>query len=507
MTAKTFLFHDYETTGLSTRLDRPAQFAAVRTDEDFNVVEEPVMIYCKPALDTLTSPYAALITGITPQHCEAEGMSEFEFSAKVYEEFMRPNTCGTGYNNVSFDDEITRNLFYRNFKPIYDREFSESNSRFDVINAVRLFSTLRPEGIAWPLREDGIKSLKLEHLAKANNLLQEKAHDALSDVYATVALAKLLKSKDPEFFEYCLSLRDKSVASEIVSLSKPIPFIHAGSHYKGGFGVLYPVISDPTNKNATLCAVVSEDVSDIENASAEDLASRLYTKKIELEEVGERRPALQSIALNKLPAVAPFRLLSLEDRERLGINDESVALMKARCLLFKHDADLRNKVQDVYAISKNNYPKFDDPDEQIYGSFPSFPDKKLIKHVGNSDIETMPLDLYQFNDQKYDTLLFRCKARNFFERMNASQQEKWDLYCYEKLFFNKDKNGLTVLEKVTADIKAIEEGEDHKNKAVVVPALRKWIHKIEERLGYSPQLSDKLIVAERPSKTVKSPKP
>lgn len=37
----TFLFHDYETFGIHPALDRPAQFAALRTDSEFNVIGEP----------------------------------------------------------------------------------------------------------------------------------------------------------------------------------------------------------------------------------------------------------------------------------------------------------------------------------------------------------------------------------------------------------------------------------------------------------------------------------
>ncbi|MWR36515.1 exodeoxyribonuclease I, partial [Escherichia coli] len=45
----TFLFHDYETFGTHPALDRPAQFAAIRTDSEFNVIGEPEVFYCKPA--------------------------------------------------------------------------------------------------------------------------------------------------------------------------------------------------------------------------------------------------------------------------------------------------------------------------------------------------------------------------------------------------------------------------------------------------------------------------
>ena len=62
-----FYWYDYETFGTDPRVDRIAQFAGVRTDMDFNIIDKPVDIYCKAADDVLPDPEACLITGITPQ--------------------------------------------------------------------------------------------------------------------------------------------------------------------------------------------------------------------------------------------------------------------------------------------------------------------------------------------------------------------------------------------------------------------------------------------------------
>ena len=55
----TFLWHDYETFGADTRRDRPAQFAAIRTDADLNEIGAPLMMYCRPANDYLPVPTPA----------------------------------------------------------------------------------------------------------------------------------------------------------------------------------------------------------------------------------------------------------------------------------------------------------------------------------------------------------------------------------------------------------------------------------------------------------------
>ena len=105
---KTLYWHDYETFGLDPRYDRPSQFAGVRTDEDLNIIGEPLMVYCKPADDFLPQPQACLVTGITPQEAAEKGVNEVEFIKLIHQELSADNTCGVGYNSLNFDDEFTR---------------------------------------------------------------------------------------------------------------------------------------------------------------------------------------------------------------------------------------------------------------------------------------------------------------------------------------------------------------------------------------------------------------
>ena len=155
-----FYWYDFETFGADPLRDRPCQFAGIRTDEDFNVIGEPEVFFCQPADDVLPHPDACLITGITPQQASREGMIEADFIARIHRQFAAPGTCVVGYNNIRFDDEVTRNTLYRNFYDPYAREWQNGNSRWDIIDMVRLARALRPEGIVWPKHEDGSPSFK-----------------------------------------------------------------------------------------------------------------------------------------------------------------------------------------------------------------------------------------------------------------------------------------------------------------------------------------------------------
>ncbi len=322
----TFLWHDYETFGANTRRDRPAQFAAVRTDAELNEIGEPLMIYCRPANDYLPDPQSCLITGITPQLCLEKGLPEREFAARIEAELALPGTIGVGYNTIRFDDEITRFMFWRNLMDPYAREWQNQCGRWDLLDVVRLTYALRPEGIAWP-EVDGKPSFRLEHLSKANGLAHEAAHDALSDVRATIALARLIRSHNPRLFDFALSLHKKDrVAAELrlpTTAQEARPFLHVSGMFpaeRGCLAVMWPLASHPTNKNELLAWDLAQDPSELARLSADEIRTRLFTRAADLPE-GVTRLPLKSVHLNKSPmVVGNLNTLTPAMAQRWGID-------------------------------------------------------------------------------------------------------------------------------------------------------------------------------------------
>ncbi|MBR4877153.1 MAG: exodeoxyribonuclease I, partial [Rhodocyclaceae bacterium] len=263
MNAYSFLWYDLETFGTDTRLDRIAQFAAIRTDAALNETGETHNLYCRPTDDYLPDPAACLVTGITPQHAHTHGLAEPAFARALYRAFAQPGTLGTGYNTLRFDDEFVRHLFWRNFIDPYAREWQNGCGRWDILDLIRCAHALRPEGIVWPQNEDGTPSLRLEHLSAANGLEHEAAHDALSDVRATIALARLVRQAQPRLFDYCLKLRNKQhVRAQLAPLVGKAPFLHISGMYgyaHGNCAIVWPLAWHPCNQNELIVWDLRED--------------------------------------------------------------------------------------------------------------------------------------------------------------------------------------------------------------------------------------------------------
>ncbi|WP_129232616.1 exodeoxyribonuclease I, partial [Cronobacter condimenti] len=317
----TFLFHDYETFGKSPSLDRPAQFAALRTDENFTPVGEPDVFYCKPADDYLPQPEAVLITGITPQVARARGENEAEFARRIHTQFTVPKTCVVGYNNVRFDDEVTRNIFYRNFYDPYAWSWQNDNSRWDLLDVMRACYALRPEGIVWPENSDGLPSFRLEHLTVANGIEHTNAHDAMADVYATIAMAQLVKTRQPRMFDYLYTYRSKQKLATLIDIVQMKPLVHVSGMFgawRGNTSWIAPLAWHPDNRNAVIVVDLAGDISPLLELDADALRERLYTPKTALGEASA--VPVKLVHLNKCPVLAQANTLRPEDAERLGID-------------------------------------------------------------------------------------------------------------------------------------------------------------------------------------------
>ena len=464
MAADTTLYwHDYETWGVDPSVDRPCQFAGVRTDEDLNIIGDPLVEYCKPAVDILPHPQACLITGITPQKATKAGLPENEFIDRIHSELNQPGTCGVGYNSIRFDDEVTRYTLFRNFYDPYEREWANGNSRWDIIDMVRLCYALRPDGIEWP-KQEGRPSFRLELLTQANNISHAAAHDAYSDVEATIKLAALIKRKQPALYDYVYQHRQKKSLLPLVDLQQRKPLLHVSSMISSEHGcttLVMPLAFHPTNKNALIVFDLTFDPQDLIALSAEELQQRVFTSREDLPE-GVARVPLKCIHLNKCPILGTAKLLDENAATRLGI---SKSACERNWLTLKHH-DLREKVQQV--MGGNDFAPRENPERQLYQSFIPKQDKKIMIDVRlakqDLDVEKMKARL---TDPRLQEILWLYKARNFPDSLDPSSSVKWRDFVRKRLL-----NGAEGVQSIEMFISAVttlevQEGQSDTNLALL----------------------------------------
>ncbi|MDF0604782.1 exodeoxyribonuclease I [Neisseriaceae bacterium TC5R-5] len=430
MTSHTFFWHDYETFGVQPRQDRPSQFAGIRTDSELQEIGEPIMLYCRPAPDYLPSPAACLLTGITPQLCQQQGVAEHEFARIIEAELAQSATIGVGYNSIRFDDEVTRFLFWRNLIDPYAREWQHQCGRWDLLDLVRATYALRPSGINWPQHEDGSVSFKLEHLSTANGLSHEQAHDALSDVRATIALARLIKQQHPRLFNFYLSLRKKEAVKEQLALHRPSPLLHISGMYgveRGNMAIVWPLAAHPSNSNEVIVWDLAHDPRQLAELQADTIRERLFSRSEQLPE-GVTRLPLKTIHINKSPfVVANLKVLS---EERAAHWQLDLAKIDRHARYAQALPDMKATWRQVYQRDNLLIP---DVDENLYGGFVSNHDRRLLNDLRQMSAAQLGQSAPLFEDKQLKELLFRYRARNFADSLTPAEQQRWQQHCQAKL--------------------------------------------------------------------------
>ncbi|CAL4324591.1 Exodeoxyribonuclease I [Buchnera aphidicola (Chaitophorus sp. 3695)] len=421
-----FLFYDYETFGINPVLDKPAQFACVRTDFNLKVISQPVILYCYPPIDYLPNPKSVLITSITPQLTLRLGLNESNFSKKIYFYLNKPNSCIIGYNNISFDDEITRNIFYRNFFDIYSWSWKNNNTRWDVINVARAFYALRPKGIKWPKNKDNIVSFKLSKLTQENLINHTKSHDALSDVYATINLLKLFKKTNEKFFNFLFLIRKKKNILKLVNNYYLKSLIYISNFYgskKKNLGFVFPLTLHSEIKNILI--VFDLDIDYSSKKSIKSFKNFNYDLNY-LFCLG-----MKLIYLNKCPILIPMTALRDSDIIRLKINTNQ---HKKNIIFLKKFMSFK-KISKISKISfkKINYKHVD---LRLYEKFFSYSDQKKINILRFFINQNKFNDKIKIKDKRFSKLIFFFKARNFPRYLNIKEKILWIKYL-KKIFHKK----------------------------------------------------------------------
>jgi exodeoxyribonuclease-1 len=452
--AASFFFYDLETSGFSPREARIMQFAGQRTDLTLKPVGEPVNVLIKLSDDILPDIDATFITGITPQSTIMDGVTEAEFLRLFTDEVSIPGTIFLGFNTVRFDDEFMRTLHYRNFYDPYEWQWQEQRSRWDMLDVVRMTRALRPKGIEWPFDSKGNPTNRLELLTALNKLEHEHAHDALSDVEATIAVARLIRNKQEKLFDYLLAMRDKKKIAELVE--KPEPFVYTSGKYPSEFEKTTAAVRICGHAARNGCSYVfdlRQDPTDWLSKTPEQLAEAWKWKK----DATEPRLPVKMVQYNHCPAVAPLGVLDAESQARLKIDLKLVAKHAA---ILKKDkafagnllkaADILEKLQQARLFSEEK-----DVDNQLYDGFFATEDKYAMSVVRAAD----PMELgnlgLKFKDQRLTTLLPLYKARNYPKQLTGEEREAWEKLRFQKLLGGGQNSRmakyLSRLQQVAAD--------------------------------------------------------
>ncbi|HVC36471.1 MAG TPA: exodeoxyribonuclease I [Candidatus Dormibacteraeota bacterium] len=474
-----FFFYDLETSGLKPRDDRIMQFGGQRTDLNLKPIGKPVNLLIKLTQDTLPSPEAVLITGITPQQTVAEGLSEAQFLKYFYQQIVQPKTIFLGYNNIRFDDEFMRFLHYRNFYDAYEWHWDSNCSRWDLLDVVRMCRALRPNGLKWAFQADGKPTNRLEQLTAVNKLKHNNAHDALHDVKATIELARLIHAKQPDLFDYLLSMRHKKNVQKLVQGGQP--FIYTSGHYPSQYlhTSVVALLAEQPEQNSALVYDLRYDPRPFLNMTVDQLIDAWRFTK----DQSKLRLPVKTLKYNRSPAVAPLGVLQNEttkeelDLDLATINQHLKILRKEsktfgqKMLLATVQLDERRAISQTDLIDNQLTV-----DARLYDGFLDQSDRELLRVVRAARPEDLNGLLSDFHDPRLRILLPLYKARNFSDELSAQERTEWIDFIKRKLVGGETSSQLR---QYLARVKELNKPDLPDKQRLLLVELKAWANTIK----------------------------
>ena len=464
--AQSFLWYDLETGGTDTRRDRIFQFSAMRTDMDLQPVGEPIDWFCAPVGDYLPDPRSCMVTGFSPQSCRRRGEPEYSFARRVQEVLAEPGTCSVGFNTIVFDDEFIRHLLYRNLRDPYAREWANGNARWDILDLMRLCRALRPDGLNWPDDDGGLPVFRLQALAGANDIHFDNPHYALSDVRATLSLAQLVLRQQPKLFRYALGLSDWRKVQAQVKLGSAEAILYISRYFDRGSCYLAPVLpvaADPTISKWIWVVDLTHDPTEL--LKTKDLGAVLSN----LQQAATM--GLHVIKMNHSPMVAPLNTLSSGAAQRLAIDSDTCERHRRR---LSEDSKLGDRVVAARKqLAANARKEPADPDIALYDGFIPDEDRRRLQQLPIESPQELAQASCKFSDPRLPELLFRYRARNFPDSLDAAEIQRWDEWRYRHLT-DPEVAGERTLEWYQECLASLREQLDEGEHQTLLEELEDW---------------------------------
>lgn len=459
---KTFLFYDIETTGLHKAFDQVLQFAAIRTDLNFNETERyELKIKLNP--DVVPSP-AALIThhmGLTEI---AEGMREFDAIKQIHQWMNQPGTISIGYNTMGFDDEFLRFSFYRNLLPPYTHQYANQCARMDLYPITVMYYLFKHSIIRWPEKVDGKVPLKLEKLNALNQLAEGRAHDAMVDVEATLSLAKLF-FKEREMWDYLAGYFDKKTELErLQSLQKHIVLMFDGMMGTENFFHCPVLFLGNHNHYKNQSLWLRLDYAELTDITSENLREKTWV-------------------INKKPGEPNF-ILPMKDRFIQYLTPERLTLAEKNIKSLQDQPEVFNLIAHYYADYKHPTHPHTDADASLYlNGFWQPLEESICRQFHKLEPREKSKVVDEIQNPRLQMLALRLLGRNYPDILSDIQAEQFADYL-------KKINTEAIVDfqgkpRLTAKA-ALQEINELKEKGSLSQEQMKILHELEQHLSSIP---------------------
>ena len=467
-----YVFYDFETTGLDTKFSQPIQIAAIAVDENFELIDDPVNVRCKLKDGIIPNP-SALLVHKTPIDILKNEQSFYNMMDFIYTKFTSWGPAiFIGYNSIRFDEEVLRSSF---FQSLYDPYLTNTNknSRTDLFKIVLGSSALKETILNIPITDKGKPSYKLENIAKNNGVEHLSAHDALSDVYATLGIAKIIKNKAPEYWDECMKIH--SHKSLIEYLMTDDYFFAASEHAAANlsFKPISLLTANPNNPKELAFFDLDNDPQKYSDSSISGIISLIESKQ----------KIIRLYQSNKSPIILSSKFIE----SKKIFDDKDYSIFKDRSEKVKNTEIFINKLNHALVERYEDFQVTRSPsdflEEQIYnGEFYSDDDKQKIAYFKSCDDPKEKYNISKkFKDRRLREICYRILFAESPDVFPKKDLEARKGFIADKVFCEEDKVKWCTLEKAKEELQKIKDNGKHEDQASYIVEIENFLNTEEER--------------------------
>lgn len=438
-----FVFFDTETTGLKRGFDQILHFAAVRTDENLKEIGR-FETRSRLLPHVLPHPSALRINGLPIERLTDTSLpSHYQMVGEIRRTLLAWSPAiFVGFNSIRFDEEMLRHALFQCLYPAYLTS-NHRNCRADALSLVMAADAMSPAQLVVPLGEEGRRTFRLQALAAANSVMHARAHDALSDVLATIELCKLVFRRSPDLWQRFVRFSNKATVAEFVDTEDGFLL----TEFFGGRAYHAAVVCigrDPDQANGRLCLSLDEDIDRLAAMSEPALQAHL----------AEKPSPIRRLRVNAAPT-----LTALFDAPAHMLEASTVGELEGRARRVRKDGALRARLVAAYVASREPYPLSPHLEERIYNGFPGPDDEARMAAFHEAPWPDRATIAQSFDDERlrwFGLRLIYCEARSV---LSASVRAKVEHRLAGQL--TGDGTGALTYEHALAETdKLLETGAD-----------------------------------------------
>ena len=473
-----YVFYDFETTGLDTKFSQPIQIAAVCLDENFKELDR-IDQKCKLNDGIIPHPLAMLVTRVPIDDLKNK-QSFYDMMDYVHGKFKSWGPAiFIGYNSIRFDEEILRSGFFQSLHDPYLTN-TENNSRTDLFKIVLGLVALNKNIIKIPINEKTKRpSFKLELIAKANGIEHIKAHDALSDVFATIEVARIIKDKAPDYWNECMKILGPRNLMEYIETHD---YFYAAPEHAAA-NVTYKPLSFLTNNPNNNKELAFFDLNYEPKKYYESGISKIISM------VESKQKVIRLYQSNKAPIILSSDFMKSSEI----FKDDEMEMFKQSSDEIKSRDDFIEKTNFALVERYDDFQITREPSEfleaQIYnGGFYSSSDKEKIILFKNSDDAGNKYNISkQFQDRRLREISYRILFSESPHVFTDEQLLERKRFIADKVFCTEEKVKWCTLEKAKDELLSIKESDKHEDQQSYIQEIESYL--ISEEKRYEAYLS------------------